>query len=160
MSEPPTPVTGPRPAPLRFFGTTWVRHDGHYGLRRAGVATGSLTAAFSGCLVLRFAHQGLAAGQVGPYVNLLVLGTFALCSALAFRRTWTGFRGGPDPGATPPARATMALGFLGTLLAYFLRSLAEAPGEKRLRARYEEERAQHVRRVARRTGNPAKRGPG
>ncbi|MFC7468848.1 hypothetical protein ACFQVA_16835 [Actinomadura keratinilytica] len=29
---------GPHPEPIRFFGTTWLDHSGHYGLRRAGVA--------------------------------------------------------------------------------------------------------------------------
>ena len=42
--------TGPQPEPIRFFGTTWVDHDGGYGLRRVGVAVGSLAAAVAACL--------------------------------------------------------------------------------------------------------------
>jgi hypothetical protein len=37
--------TGPRPEPIRFFGTTWLNHDNGYTARRIAVAAGSLTAA-------------------------------------------------------------------------------------------------------------------
>src|SRR5581483_3845317 len=55
----PAGSTGPRPEPIRFFGTTWVNHDKGYALRRIGAATGSLAAAVAACLVLDFAYQGL-----------------------------------------------------------------------------------------------------
>ncbi|MGX2996549.1 EamA/RhaT family transporter [Streptomyces sp. JNUCC 64] len=157
MSEHPPAAQGPRPAPLPFFGTSWVRRDRGYALRRAGVAVGSLAAAFAGCLLLRLAYEGLAAARVGALVNALFTGAFALCSALAFRRTWDGFGRAPEPADPSSGRGVLTLGFLGGLLAYFLRSFVEAPGEKRARAQYEAERARHERRTARRAGDPSKR---
>ncbi|MER5489791.1 hypothetical protein [Streptomyces sp. NPDC002490] len=167
MSERParTPgPPGPRPAPLRFFGTRWVRHDRRYAARRIGVAVGSLAALTTGCLLLRLGYQGLAAARVGAPVNLLVGAALALCTAFAFRYVWQGFArrpescGGPvrEPGRKP-APGTLAIGFLGALGAYFLRSLVEAPGEGRLRAEHERACEQHARRTARRTGDPARR---
>ncbi|MER5889174.1 hypothetical protein ABT160_35565 [Streptomyces sp. NPDC001941] len=149
---------GPQPEPIRFFGTTWVDHDGHYGLRRAGVAVGSLAAAVISCLVLRFAFQGLQIAAVGGFVNTLVIIMFAVCSALAFRKTWEGFVRRPaDPGREDALRGLKAIGFIGSLLAYFVRSFVEAPGEKLLREEYETARAQFAKRRARSSGNPKKR---
>ncbi|MET9804137.1 hypothetical protein [Streptomyces sp. NPDC006368] len=149
---------GPQPEPLRFFGTTWVDHDGGYGLRRAGAAAGSLGAAVAGALVLRFAYQGLSIADVGGFVNALLVVMFAVCTAIAFRKTWEGFRRRPaDPAREEALRGLKAIGFLGSLLAYFLRSLTEAPGEKLARAEYELARAQYAKRRATRTGNPAGR---
>ncbi|GAA1507804.1 membrane protein [Streptomyces albidochromogenes] len=148
---------GPRPEPIRFFGTTWVSHDHGYGLRRAGVAVGSLAAAAAGCLVLRFAYQGLAIADVGGFVNILVVAMFAICSAIAFRRTWEGYARRPDPTAEAQLRSLKAIGFVGSLLAYFFRSLTEAPGEKLLRGEYEQAVTQYERRRTARTGNPAAR---
>ncbi|MFH8369037.1 hypothetical protein [Streptomyces sp. NPDC018031] len=163
MSEDQRP-DGPQPEPLRFFGTTWVHHDGGYAARRVAVAAGSLAAAAAGALVLRFAVQGVTIAEAGGLVNTLLVAAFAICSALAFRRTWTGFRQRPEPLADEAAEKSMrsirAIGFVGVLLAYFVRSLTEAPGEKLLRAEYEAERAAHERRRAARTGNPAGRGAG
>ncbi|GAA4906648.1 hypothetical protein ACFPM3_13795 [Streptomyces coeruleoprunus] len=157
LTTPSTPE-GPQPEPLRFFGTTWVGHDGGYGLRRAGVAAGSLAAAAAGAFVLRFAYQGLAIAQVGGFVNALVVVMFAICTAIAFRKTWEGFARRPaDPSREDALRGLKAIGFLGSLLAYFVRSLFEAPGEKLLRAEYETARAQYEKRRAGRTGNPAAR---
>ncbi|NEE46548.1 hypothetical protein G3M55_18235, partial [Streptomyces sp. SID8455] len=65
---PPGTPAGPQPEPIRFFGTTWVDHDGGYGLRRAGVAVGSLATAVAACFVLRFAYQGLEIAEVGSLV--------------------------------------------------------------------------------------------
>ncbi|GGZ28887.1 hypothetical protein CP967_19225 [Streptomyces nitrosporeus] len=149
---------GPRPEPLRFFGTTWVGHDGGYGARRAGVAAGSLAAAAVSCLVLRFAFQGLEIAEVGSFVGMLVVVMFAVCSAIAFRRTWDGFNRRPaDPAREDSLRGLKAVGFIGSLLAYFIRSLTEAPGEKLRRAEYETALARYEKRRSTRTGNPAAR---
>ncbi|MFI1400600.1 hypothetical protein [Streptomyces sp. NPDC020681] len=149
---------GPQPEAIRFFGTTWVGHDGGYGLRRAGVAAGSLAAAFGGAFVLRFAYEGLAVAQVGGFVNALVVVMFAICSAVAFRKTWESFTRRPAGPTGPDAlRSLKAIGFIGALLAYFLRSLAEAPGEKLHREEYESARVQYEKRRSTRTGNPAAR---
>ncbi|WAL97080.1 EamA/RhaT family transporter [Streptomyces sp. Je 1-369] len=171
MTEDPAPQTpppgstattsgtapGPQPEPLRFFGTTWVAHDGGYGARRVGVAIGSLVAAAIGCFVLRFAYEGLAIAAVGTFVNLLVVVMFAICSALAFRRTWEGFSRRHDAASQSSTRGLMTIGFVGTLLAYFFRSFSEAPGEKLHREEYDEARDQYEKRTARRTGNPRNR---
>jgi hypothetical protein len=149
---------GPQPEPIRFFGTTWIGHDGGYGLRRAGVAAGALAAAVAGCLVLRFAYQGLAIADVGGFVNMLVVVMFAICSAVAFRKTWEGFTRRPTGSATEDSlRSLKAIGFVGSLLAYFFRSLTEAPGEKLRREEYETARSQYEKRRGVRAGNPAAR---
>ncbi|NED10768.1 hypothetical protein [Streptomyces sp. SID9124] len=156
-SEPATPQ-GPQPEPLRFFGTTWVAHDGHYGLRRAGAAAGSLAAAVAACFVLRFAYQGLEIADVGGFVGVLVVAMFAICSAVAFRKTWEGFSRRPaDPAREETLRGLKAIGFIGSLLAYFFRTFTEAPGEKLRRTEYEEAVARYAKRRAARTGNPAAR---
>ncbi|MER7112368.1 hypothetical protein [Streptomyces sp. NPDC000229] len=149
---------GPQPEPLRFFGTTWVGHDGGYGLRRAGVAVGSLAAAVAGAFVLRFAYEGLAVADVGGFVNTLLVVMFAVCTTIAFSRTWQGFTRRPaDPAREDALRSLKAIGFIGSLLAYFLRSLTEAPGEKLLRAEYETALARYEKRRSTRAGNPAAR---
>lgn len=152
-----SPEGGPRPEPIRFFGTTWVDHDKGYALRRAGVAAGSLLAAVASCLILRFAYEGLQIADTGSFVTVLVIAMFAICSALAFRNTWDGFGRRPDPDRQASLRGLLAIGFVGSLLAYFLRSLTEAPGEKLHRDEYESARRQHDKRGARRTGNPSKK---
>ncbi len=134
-----------------------MAHDGGYGARRVGVAVGSLVAAAAGCFVLRFAYEGLAIAAVGTFVNLLVVIMFAICSALAFRRTWEGFTRRHDPASQSSTRGLMTIGFVGTLLAYFFRSLSEAPGEKLHRQEYETARTQYKKRTSRRTGNPSRK---
>ncbi|MGW7824203.1 EamA/RhaT family transporter [Streptomyces puniciscabiei] len=148
---------GPRPEPLRFFGTTWVDHDNGYAARRAGVAVGSLAAAVVSCLVLRFAYEGIRIADTGSFVTVLIIAMFAICSALAFRNTWEGFDKRHDPQRQASLRGLLAIGFVGSLLAYFFRSLTEAPGEKLHRAEYESARAEYERRTSRRTGNPSKK---
>ncbi|MGY5003653.1 hypothetical protein [Streptomyces griseus] len=149
---------GPQPEPIRFFGTTWVDHDGGYGLRRAGVAVGSLAAAVAACFVLRFAYQGLEIAEVGSLVGILVIAMFSICSAIAFRKTWEGFGARPkDPAREDALRGLKSIGFIGSLLAYFVRSLTEAPGEKLRRTEYEKARVQFEKRRSTRTGNPAAR---
>ncbi|MFF5334828.1 hypothetical protein [Streptomyces sp. NPDC013181] len=152
---------GPQPEPLRFFGTTWLHHDGHYGLRRAGAAVGSLAAAVASCFVLRFAFQGLEIADIGGFVGVLVVAMFAICSAIAFRKTWEGFGSRPaDPAREENLRGLKAIGFVGSLLAYFFRTFTEAPGEKLRRAEYEEAVARYEKRRSARTGNPAGRRSG
>ncbi|MET8902085.1 MULTISPECIES: EamA/RhaT family transporter [unclassified Streptomyces] len=148
---------GPRPEPLRFYGTTWVNHDGGYGARRAGLAVGSLAAAAAACFVLRIAYDGLRIADIGSFVSLLMVVMFAICSALAFRHTWSGFTGRPDPDRQAQMRGLLAIGFVGSLLAYFFRTLAEAPGEKLHREEYEKARTEYEKRTTRRSGNPKKR---
>ncbi|MFF6997773.1 EamA/RhaT family transporter [Streptomyces sp. NPDC008313] len=148
---------GPRPEPIRFFGTTWVEHDGGYAGRRAAVAAGSLAAAAAACLVLRFAYQGLRIADVGSAVAVLVVVMFAVCSALAFRHTWDSFGRRPDPERQASLRGLLAIGFIGSLLAYFFRSLTEAPGEALHREEYRVARENHERRTSRRTKNPSRK---
>ncbi|MEU1091082.1 hypothetical protein ABZ401_30455 [Streptomyces sp. NPDC005892] len=162
MPAPPAPrggtAPGPQPEPLRFFGTTWVEHDGGYALRRAGVAAGSLAAAVASCVALRFAFSGLAVAEIGSFLNILVVLMFAVCSAVAFRKTWEGFRSRPaDPAREDSLRGLKTIGFVGSLLAYFVRSLREAPGETLLRTEYETALARYTRRRTTRTGNPGAR---
>ncbi|WP_330174325.1 hypothetical protein OG875_12705 [Streptomyces sp. NBC_01498] len=149
---------GPRPEPLRFFGTTWVAHDGGYAARRAAVAVGSLAVAAGACLLLRFAYQGLTIADASPFVGGLVVVMFAVCSAIAFRKTWEGFSRRPVDRAREEAlRSLKGIGFIGSLLAYFVRSLTEAPGERLRRTEYETAVGQYERRRTTRTGNPAAR---
>ncbi|MFI0742648.1 EamA/RhaT family transporter [Streptomyces sp. NPDC021100] len=138
-----TPPAGPpEPEPIRFFGTTWVEHDGGYAWRRAAVAAGGLAAAVAGTLVLRLGYQGLAIAKVGGLVNTIVVVGVAVCTALAFRRTWEGFvRGGEKRGERGGGESTqslMVIGFIGVFLAWSLRAFQEAPGEKLHRREYEE----------------------
>ncbi|MEV5989660.1 EamA/RhaT family transporter [Streptomyces sp. NPDC052051] len=154
-----TPATprGPCPEPIRFFGTTWVDHDGGYGARRAAVAVGSLLAAAAACLVLRLAYEGLQIAAAGTLVSMLIVVMFAVCSALAFGHTWGAFGKRPDPERQASLRGLLAIGFIGSLLAYFARSLSEAPGEKLHREEYETARAAYEKRTSRRTGNPSRK---
>ncbi|MFI5570337.1 EamA/RhaT family transporter [Streptomyces sp. NPDC051740] len=154
-----TPATpaGPQPEPIRFFGTTWVDHSGGYTARRVGVAVGSLAAAAAACLVLRTAYDGLRIADVGSFVSLLMVVMFAICSSLAFRHTWSAFTTRPDPDRQASLRGLLAVGFVGSLLAYFFRTFTEAPGEKLHRAEYDKARAEYDKRTTRRSGNPSKK---
>ncbi|MFE7842878.1 EamA/RhaT family transporter [Streptomyces sp. NPDC057474] len=149
--------TGPRPEAIRFFGTTWLNHDGNYPARRATVTAGSLVALVILGLVLRLAYEGLQLAAVGGFVSILVVIMFATCSALAFGHTWGSFTKRPDPARQSSLRGLLTIGFLGSLTAYFLRSLKEAPGESLHREEYTTARQQYDRRTAKRTRNPAKR---
>ncbi|MEU5164557.1 hypothetical protein AB0G74_33725 [Streptomyces sp. NPDC020875] len=151
---------GPLPEPIRFFGTTWVDHDGGYGLRRAGVAAGALAAAALGAFALRLGYEGLTIAEVGGILNAMVIVMFAVCSAIAFRKTWEGFTRRPTGAATPDAlRSVRTVGFVGVLLAWSLRAMKEAPGEALHREEYETARARFTKRRGARTGNPAARTP-
>ncbi len=107
--------------------------------------------------MLRFAYEGIQLADTGSFVTLLVVVMFAVCSALAYRHTWDGFSKRPDPDRQASLRGLLAIGFVGSLLAYFFRSLTEAPGENLHREEYETARKQHESRTTRRTGNPAKK---
>lgn len=155
----PQDARAPRPEPIRFYGTTWVDHSGGYRLRRIGLTLGAFSAAAAGALVLRFAYQGVAVSDAGRLVNLLLVVAFAICSSLAFSRSWSGWVRRPehprDAGAEKSMRSILMIGFVGALLAYGFRSFVEAPGEKLHRAEYERAVGIHERRRTTRTGNPA-----
>ncbi|MCJ1678128.1 hypothetical protein MTF65_12395 [Streptomyces sp. APSN-46.1] len=151
---------GPQPEPIRFFGTTWVNHDGGYALRRVALALGSLVTAFAAALLLRLAYEGLEIGDVGPFLSISVVVLFAIASSIAFVKTWDSFSRRPAPSSDEAAlKGLKTIGFIGSLIAYFLRCLAEAPGEKLRRAEYEHATAEFARRRSSRTGNPAARRP-
>ncbi|GAA0324455.1 membrane protein [Streptomyces polychromogenes] len=157
-AAPAEPPAGPRPEPIRFFGTSWVDHDNGYALRRAALAAGSLLAAAGGAYLLRLAYEGLEIGNVGPFLSISVIVLFAIATAIAFAKTWESFGRRPAPSSDEAAlKGLKTIGFIGSLLAYFLRSLTEAPGEKLHRAEYERAAAEYDRRRSTRTGNPAAR---
>ncbi|MFM9464513.1 EamA/RhaT family transporter [Streptomyces scabiei] len=132
-------------------------NDGTYTARRAAVTAGSLAALALSCLVLRLAYDGLQLAAVGGFVSILLVLMFAVCSALAFGHTWGAFAKRPDPARHSSLRGLLTIGFLGSLTAYFLRSLKEAPGESLHREEFTAARRQYERRTAKRTKNPAKR---
>lgn len=153
----------PEPEPIRFYGTTWVDHSGGYAVRRIGLALGALLAAAAGAYALRLAYEGMAIAQTGDLVSTLLVVAFAVCSSMAFARTLGDYTRDPDDtrAGDPSMRTIKAIGFIGVLLAYALRSLVEAPGEKRLRAEYDRAVERYERRAAGRAtrrGNPAARG--
>lgn len=151
---------GPEPEPIPFFDTTWVNHDGGYALRRAGIAIGALVTAVAAALLLRLSYEGLELGNVGPFLSISVVVLFAISSSIAFAKTWESFSRRPAPSSDEAAlKGLKAIGFIGSLIAYFLRCLVEAPGEKLRRAEYESAVAEFARRRSTRTGNPAARRP-
>lgn len=145
---PKTKDPGPGPEPIRFFGTTWVLHDGGYGWRRAGVGFGALLAAALGALVLRIGFSGLADAKIGTFLTVVAVIGFGVCSVLAFQRTWRGFSARRAPGESSD-QGLYAVGFIGALLAYATRCLTEAPGETLHRTEYEAARARHTARTGR-----------
>ncbi|WP_308416910.1 hypothetical protein [Streptomyces sp. AJS327] len=151
----------PTPEPIRFYGTTWVGHSGGYALRRIGLGVGSVLSAALGAVLLRLAYEGLTIAEVGGWVNVLIVVAFALCSSMAFSRTLATYTRAPEDDASPgpdgSLRSVKAIGFIGVLLAYALRTLVEAPGEKLRRAEYEQALERATRRRTSRTGNPAAR---
>ncbi|WP_435860258.1 hypothetical protein [Streptomyces roseus] len=153
----PAPA-GPEPEPIRYFGTTWVHHDGGYALRRAAVGAGSLITAVAAAMLLRLSYEGLEIGNVGPFLSVSVVVLFAIASSIAFVKTWDSFSRRPAPSSDEAAlKGLKAIGFIGSLIAYFLRCFVEAPGEKLRRAEYERAIAEFARRRSARTGNPAAR---
>ncbi|KRV50937.1 hypothetical protein AQ490_13435 [Wenjunlia vitaminophila] len=129
----------PEPEAIRFFGTSWVRHDGGYALRRVGVGVGALLAAGGVSLVWLLVLRGVQASQAGSFATVLLLGALVVCSLLAARRTWTLLTEGEEEavGDQQSMAAVMFLGAVGALLAYFARNVVEAPGEALHRRAYE-----------------------
>ncbi|MFE9564001.1 hypothetical protein ACFYM0_23155 [Streptomyces sp. NPDC006487] len=156
----PAVPTGPEPEPIRFFGTTWVNHDGGYGARRVGAAAGALVLAVLSAFLLRFSYEGLEIGNVGAFLSISVVVLFAIASSIAFVKTWESFSRRPAPSSDETAlKGLKAIGFIGSLIAYFLRCFVEAPGETLRRTEYERASAEFIRRRGSRTGNPAARRP-
>jgi hypothetical protein len=141
----------PRPDPIRFFGTSWVERGTGYWLRRAAVGTGALVAACAGALVMRFGVQGVFMAGVGRGVELMLVVGVMVCTTLAALRSWNVLSRGRSSlsGWMADDRSVLpmvAVGFVGMLVAYFLRNLVEAPGEGEKRLRYELATAAHARR--------------
>lgn len=129
----------PSPEPIRFFGTTWVTHDTGYWLRRVAVSLGALAATVAGALLMGLGVQGVFVAKSGSLVNVLLVGAVLVCTAVAAVRAWNVFTKGKASltGWMAEDRSVgpmLAIGFVGALAVYFLRSLAEAPGEAEKRA--------------------------
>lgn len=143
----------PQPEPIRFFGSCWVERGTGYWLRRAGTGAGALVAACAGALLMRFGVQGVFMAGVGRGVDLMLVVGVMVCTSVAAVRTWNVFSRGrrslsgwmADDKAMGPV---LVIGFVGLLVAYFLRSLIEAPGEAEKRSRFELATAAHARRRA------------
>lgn len=149
----------PQPEPIRFYGTSWVDRSRFYTLRRFGLGLGAVILASLGVLVLRFTYEGLYIADAASWLTMLLVLAFAICSSIAFTRTWSSYKR-PVPGDEHAFRSIKAVGFIGLLLAYGLRSGLEAPGEGLRRKAYETEMAQYRKSTSRRSGNPARRAKG
>ncbi|MCE7083195.1 hypothetical protein [Streptomyces sp. ST2-7A] len=152
-----TPEERPEPRPIRFYGTSWVDHSRGYTPRRFALGLGAMILAAFGALVLRMGYEGLRINETAGWLTTLVVVAFAVCSAIAFTRTWAGWNRVGAGADDPSFRSIKAVGFLGLLLAYALRSGIEAPGEGLRRREYEEELARWQQLTTRRSGNPARR---
>ncbi|MBF9073504.1 hypothetical protein [Streptacidiphilus fuscans] len=153
--------TAPAPEPIRWFGTTWVERGSAYWLRRVGVSIGALVAAFLGGYVMQLAVEGVFIAQTGGFVEAVMVLAIVVCSCIAALRNWTILARGKESLSgwmedDKSMGVPMIVGFVGSLVAYFFRSLVEAPGESVLRARYEQALAAH----ARRKPKPQKARPG
>ncbi|MFC1410619.1 hypothetical protein ACEZCY_17165 [Streptacidiphilus sp. N1-12] len=141
----------PEPEPVRFFGTGWVDRGTGYWLRRVGVGLGALLAAALGAVLMRLGVQGVFISAAGALVDTLLVVAVAVCTCVAAIRTWNLLSRGrsaltgwmADDRSVAPM---LVIGCVGVLVAYFLRSLLEAPGEGEKRARYELAVAAHARR--------------
>ncbi|WP_051942773.1 hypothetical protein [Streptacidiphilus rugosus] len=143
----------PAPESIRWFGTTWVDRGRDYWLRRLAVSVGALVAAVAGAFVMRLAVQGVLIAKTGAFVELLLILAIAVCSCVAAIRTWTVLGQGKESlsGWMKDEKSIgvmLIVGFVGSLVAYFVRSLMEAPGEGVARTRYELATAAHARRKA------------
>lgn len=159
------PGQAPSPEPIRFYGTTWTDHSGHYALRRLGLGLGALVLAVAGVGVLALVF-GVAGGTSGVLQTAVIL-VLTLCNGMAYTRVWNGYavpaeeRTKPRVADDSSFRVIKVVGFVGVLLAYMVRSVTEAPGEKLRRAEYEAAVERHRRLTRKRSGNPARRaGPG
>jgi hypothetical protein len=149
----------PGPEPIRWFGTGWVTHDTGYWLRRVAVSVGALVATCAGALLLRLAVQGVLVARSGSLVNTLLMAAVAICSVVAAVRSWKLLSRGRASlsGWMAEDRQVgpmLAIGFVGALAAYFVRSLVEAPGEAEKRARHEQAVAAAARPRARAAAGP------
>ncbi|MDH6576762.1 hypothetical protein [Kitasatospora sp. MAP5-34] len=156
----PKPAGAPEPEAIRWFGTSWVDRGSGYWLRRVLVAVGALAAAVAVALVLRFGVGGVKVSNSGGFVYGLLLAAIAVCSCLAAVRTWRLLGEGRDAltGWMAEDRslgAVWLIGCVGALIAYFVRSLIEAPGESVARARYEQATERYE---SRRPGRPGRQG--
>ncbi|WP_103500661.1 MULTISPECIES: hypothetical protein [Streptomyces] len=160
MSQEPQSVAegddAPKPEPIRFYGTSWVDHSRMYTLRRFGLGLAAVSLAALGILVLRLAYSGLYIADSAAWLTMLLVVAFAICSSVAFTRTWSSYKR-PVPGDEHAFRSIKAIGFIGILLAYGIRSGMEAPGEGLRRAHYDEATDLYRRRTSKRSGNPARR---
>ncbi|MEU4112945.1 hypothetical protein AB0F71_00400 [Kitasatospora sp. NPDC028055] len=165
MSEqPPTPAPkpagAPEPEPIRFFGTSWLNRDNGYWLRRVGVSAGALAATAAAVLVLRLGVEGVALSDSGGgFLNGLLTAAIAVCSMMAVRRTWKVLTVGRDQltgwmAEEKSLGAVWLIGGAGSLAAYFVRSLVEAPGEAVRRAAHRTAVEQYEKRRAGRGGRP------
>jgi hypothetical protein len=156
IPEDPFDVDAPRPEAIRFYGTCWVDHSRGYALRRAALGTAALLLAAAGALVVWLLFAGVGAG----WLRALVALALALCTAMAFVRTWSGYArpaSGGDAADESAFRSIKVVGFVGVLLAYALRTTVEAPGERLRRLDHEAALERHRRANAKRSGNPARR---
>ncbi|GAA2231502.1 MULTISPECIES: hypothetical protein [Kitasatospora] len=153
-TSPSTPQSrAPEPEPIRFFGTSWVDRGTGYWARRVVVPIGALLCAAAGALVLRFAVGGVRLSDSGGFVNGLLIAAIAVCSCLAAVRNWKLLTEGRESLAGWMAEdrslgAVWLIGAVGALVAYFVRSLVEAPGEGVKRAGYDQARMHYERRGA------------
>jgi hypothetical protein len=82
-----------------------------------------------GALVLRLVHEGMRQAESAGWLRMLIIVAFALCSAMAFTRTWSSYTRPLDSRAEEHSfRSIKVIGFLGVLLAYAVRSAVEAAG--------------------------------
>ncbi|MFE7634200.1 hypothetical protein ACFU7Z_09285 [Kitasatospora sp. NPDC057518] len=161
----PTPAGAPEPEPIRFFGTSWLNRDNGYWPRRVGVSVGALAATAAAVLVLRFGIEGIALSEDGTFLNGLLTAAIAVCSMMAVRRTWKVLTEGRDQltgwmAEDKSLGAVWLIGGAGSLAAYFVRSLVEAPGEAVRRAAHERAVAQYEKRQAGRGRRPDTKAPG
>ncbi|WP_370067451.1 hypothetical protein [Streptacidiphilus sp. MAP5-3] len=148
-----TPASAPAPEPIRWFGTTWVERGRGYWLRRVGVSVGALVAALLGGYIMQLAVEGVFIAQTGGFVEAVMVLAIAVCSCIAALRNWTILSRGKESLSgwmedDKSMGVPMIVGFVGSLVAYFVRSLVEAPGESLLRSRYERAVAAAARRKA------------
>ncbi|WP_327678185.1 hypothetical protein [Kitasatospora sp. NBC_00458] len=160
-----TPAGAPEPEPIRWFGTSWVDRGGDYRIRRVLVPVGALLAAAAAAFVLRLAVDGIRLSDNGGFLNVLLVAAVAVCSLLSAMRTWKVLGEGKDRltgwmAEEKSLGVVWIIGGVGALLAYFVRSLTEAPGEAVRRADHERALARYERRQSGRGGRPGTKAPG
>ncbi|MEO3753334.1 hypothetical protein [Streptomyces sp. B6B3] len=154
------PENAPRPASIRFYGTSWVERSGGYLPRRVGLGLVALLLAAGAAGLLTFVYAGLSGSGTAGWLRALVVLALAMCTAMAFLRTWGGYtrpRGGAEVDESA-FRSIKVVGCVGVFLAYALRTAVEAPGERLRRQEYDAAVERHRRLVAKRSRNPSRRG--